>query len=100
MKRLNLLAGGIFGLTGLVSVLSAHWLQAAIWGVLGLGMALSDLSYAATGPAAVATAVPLPPVRKTVSIFLVVVALLLMGYQIGQDLKARAARHATTAVRP
>ncbi len=96
MKRINLWAGVIFGLTGLISLLTAHWLQGAIGLVLGLGMALSDVSYAADGPAAVSSAVPLPPLRKAASIFFVVVALLLMGYQIGHDLQARQARHSAT----
>ncbi len=99
MKRLNLLTGVLFGLIGLVSLLGAHWLTAAIWLVLALGIGLSDLQYAGTA-ASTTAAVPLPPVRKAASIFLVVVALLLMGYQIGQDLTAHhRARPAATGTR-
>ena len=85
MKKLNVITGLIFVLLGLGSALAHSWLATAACGTLGLGFGLSDLSYA---PALTygAAAPALPAWRRYSSMLLVSAAILLFGYQIGQDL--------------
>ena len=79
-------------------MLTAQWLMAAIWLVLGFSSVFSDLSYASHDAGAVSTTA-LSPARKAASIALAVVAIVLMGYQIGNALWAKNAPRSTQHVK-
>ena len=85
MKKLNVTTGLIFGIISLGLLLAHDWLAAAACGTLALGFGLSDLSYA-PAPSPGVAALPLPTWRRYSSMLLVGAAILLFGYQIGQDL--------------
>ncbi|MBC6697816.1 hypothetical protein [Hymenobacter sp. BT190] len=92
MKKLNVLTGVLFVLTGLVSLLLSHdLLQAGAWLALGGGLFLSDLHYRPAGAdgAYSAATVAISPTRKYLSMGLVLVAIVLFGFLIGRDLKAK-----------
>lgn len=96
MKKLNVTTGLIFGIISFGLLLGHNWLAAAACGTLALGFGLSDLAYApALSPGAVAGT--LPTWQRYSSMLLVGTAILLFGYQIGQDLhsavKSRQAKH-------
>ncbi|WP_210518097.1 hypothetical protein [Hymenobacter terricola] len=98
MKKLNVITGLIFGLISLGWLLVHNWLATAACGTLALGFGLSDLAYAPS--LTYGTAAPaLPSWRRYSSMLLVGSALLLFGYQIGQDLhSAINGRHAETTM--
>ncbi|MBD2721818.1 hypothetical protein [Hymenobacter armeniacus] len=87
MKKLNVAIGLIFGIISLGWLLAHNWLAAAACGTLALGFGFSDLAYAPALTTAVAAAPALPGWRRYGSMLLVGVAILLFGYQIGQDLR-------------
>lgn len=91
MKKLNVPTAILFGLLSLVHLVTGDWLAAAASGLLATGFLLSDLAYApAMAHGAVAS--PLPAWRRYGSMTLVGAALLLFGYQIGHDIKAKMSR--------
>ena len=85
MKKLNVTTGLIFGIISLGWLLNHSWLASAACGTLALGFGLSDLAYAPALPTGHA-APALPLWRRYSSMLLVSAAILLFGYQIGQDL--------------
>ncbi|WP_310391041.1 hypothetical protein [Hymenobacter sp.] len=88
MKKLNVPTAILFGLLSLVHLVTGDWLAAAASGLLAAGFLLSDLAYApALAPGTVAP--PLPTWRRYGSMALVGAALLVFGYQIGHDIKAK-----------
>ena len=98
MKKLNVITGLIFGLLSLGPLLSHNWVAAAAWGAMGLGFGLSDLAFA-TAPSYGADAHSLPTWRRSSSMVLMVTALILFGYQIGQALHdAIKGRHAKSSI--
>lgn len=86
MKNLNIKIAVAFGLAGLLSLLwFGNWMQGSICLLLAGGFGLSDLQYTSGGGST--TTVTLPPVRKYAAVLLILVAIALMGYEIGRDLK-------------
>ena len=98
MKKLNVITGLIFGLLSLGPLLSHNWVAAAAWGAMGLGFGLSKLAFA-PAPYYEAAAHSLPTWRRYNSMVLMVIALILFGYQIGQALHdAVKGRHAQSSI--
>lgn len=94
MKYLNTKTAIVFGLVGLLSLLwFGKWLPGCIFLLLAGGFGLSDLQPTADG-SGTSTASVLPPTRKYLAILLVLIAIALMGYDIGRDL--RKITHPTT----
>lgn len=91
MKKLNVPTAIIFGLLSLVNVATGDWLAATASGLLAAGFLLSDLAYApALAPGTAAA--PLPAWRRYGSVVLVGAALLVLGYQISHDIRAKLQR--------
>ena len=98
MKKLNVITGLIFGLLSLGPLLSHDWVAAAAWGAMGLGFGLSNLTFA-SAPSYGADAHSLPAWRRFSSMVLMIAALMLFGYQIGQALHdAVKGRHAQSSI--
>ena len=98
MKKLNVITGLIFGLLSLGPLLSHDWVAAAAWGAMGLGFGLSKLAFA-PAPYYEAAAHSLPTWQRYSSMVLMVIALILSGYQIGQALHDTIkGRHAQSSI--
>ena len=98
MKKLNVITGLIFGLLSLGPLLSHDWVAAAACGAMGLGFGLSKLAFA-PAPYYEAAAHSLPTWRCYSSMVLMVIALILSGYQIGQALHDTIkGRHAQSSI--
>ncbi|AKD04607.1 hypothetical protein POKO110462_11090 [Pontibacter korlensis] len=90
MKNLSIriIIGLLFSAVGLVSLfITQDALTAAIWLSFGNGLILSDLRFSETDAQGNVYAKPIPKARLYTAIFLIVLAVVLLGVQIIFDLQ-------------
>ena len=78
--------GLLFSAIGMVTLLLLRQpLTAAVWLSFGNGLVLSDLTFNGTDAEGNVYRKPVPPVRYYVAVFLIVLAVLLLGLQVYLD---------------
>ena len=94
MKHLSIriIIGILFSAIGMVSLfLTREVLTAAVWLSFGNGLILSDLRFMATDDKGNAYIKPVPRARIYAAIFLIVLAIVLLGLQIYLDMESAGA---------
>ncbi|TPE45966.1 hypothetical protein [Pontibacter mangrovi] len=89
MKKLSIrvIIGLFFSVIGLVSLLfTRDALMAAIWLSFGNGLVLSDLRFTGVDEAGRTYEKPIPKARTFTALFLIVLAVLLLAFQIFMDM--------------
>ncbi|MCC9135329.1 hypothetical protein ACFSKU_11645 [Pontibacter silvestris] len=95
MKKLSIttFVGILFSAIGTVSLLlSREILTAAIWLSFGNGLILSGLRFTAKDEHGNVYVKPVPKIRLAVSVFLIVLAVALLGLQVYLDLNSTDAK--------
>ncbi|RIJ42101.1 hypothetical protein [Pontibacter oryzae] len=91
MKNLSIrvIIGILFSAIGMVSLfITREALTAAIWLSFGNGLILSDLKFTQTDEKGNAYQKPVPKLRMYTAIFLIVLAVILLGLQVVMDLQS------------
>ena len=90
MRKLSIrvIIGLLFSAAGLVSLLmTREALSAAIWLSFGNGLILSDLRFTGTDEQGNVYIKPIPKARLYAALFLIILAVLLLGLQVYLDMQ-------------
>jgi hypothetical protein len=93
---IRVIIGRLFSVIGLVSlVLTKEALTAAVWLSFGNGLILSDLRFTGNDEQGNVYQKPIPRARLYAAIFLIVLAVLLLGLQVYLDMQKAGANVAS-----